>query len=586
MKKLVKLLLCAAICLPLFGCGSSKKGSDEFAEYAKTLPAVFMESTGFDTNFFFDHPEKYGIKKDLYTLQFMTLDDFKKQDKEYKKIDKALDDYDYDALTKDQKITYDVLKAALKDDENDKLTVEDRYYLTTNYFDVSSGIQSSLPFALWNYEFKNQKSLDSFIAVLNQAPKLFKKYAAFEVTRQKKGYGMSKTYMDNVIKSVHAINNSDQSYILNATYEKIDNADYIPADKKQFYKDTITNAFNNKLLPAFKQTETDLSNIKILKKGDGELASYKGGKKYYESIVTNSAGVDSMKKYTKYLDDETSRIQNRLMDVVNEYPELASLMSDSSKIYEAINNAKYTDLTDSTEVIHYLEQQISDGKDFPKIKKLHYQMNIIPESMKETTTAAAAYYVSAFDDNSGKDENMILNGSFSQNDFTSVAHESFPGHMYQHNYFKTVKHNVLRDLLSDSTYTEGWATYIQGESCKYTKEPGVCELNSINDQLTYLYFLELDKKIHYDGYSREKAYAYLKENFGITNEEDLKAMYEQLLESPAVFTNYYVGLYQFLDLKEDAKDKWGSKYSDYRFHKAVLDLGPLPMNLLRDYMKL
>ncbi len=264
MKKLVKLLLCAAICLPLFGCGSSKKGSDEFAEYAKTLPAVFMESTGFDTNFFFDHPEKYGIKKDLYTLQFMTLDDFKKQDKEYKKIDKALDDYDYDALTKDQKITYDVLKAALKDDENDKLTVEDRYYLTTNYFDVSSGIQSSLPFALWNYEFKNQKSLDSFIAVLNQAPKLFKKYAAFEVTRQKKGYGMSKTYMDNVIKSVHAINNSDQSYILNATYEKIDNADYIPTDKKQFYKDTITNAFNNKLLPAFKQTETDFKIIMLI----------------------------------------------------------------------------------------------------------------------------------------------------------------------------------------------------------------------------------------------------------------------------------------------------------------------------------
>lgn len=586
MKKLVKLLLCCAICLPLFGCGSSKKGSDEFAAYAKTLPAVLMESTGFDLNFFFDHPEKYGIKKDLYALDFMTLSDYKKQDKEYQKIEKALGDYDYDTLTKDQKITYDVLKAALKEDDNDKLTVEDRYYLTTNYFDVSSGIQSSLPFGLWNYEFKNQKSLDSFIAVLEQAPEMFKKYVAFEETRQKKGYGMSKAYMDNVLNSLHAINNSDQSYILNATYEKIDNADFIPADKKQSYKDTITQAFNDKFLQAFKQTEADLSNVKILKKGDGELASYKGGKKYYESIVTNSAGVDTMKEYTKYLDKETDRIQNRLMDVVDEYPELMSLMSDSSKIYEAISNAKYTDLTDSTEVINYLEQQISTGKDFPKIKKLDYQMNIIPDSMKETTTAAAAYYVSAFDDNSGKDENMILNGSFSQSDFTSVAHESFPGHMYQHNYFKTVKHNVLRDLLSDSTYTEGWATYIQGESCKYTKEPGVCELNSINDQLTYLYVLELDKKIHYDGYSREKAYAYMKENFGITNEADLKAQYEQLLENPAVFTNYYVGLYQLLDLKEDAKDKWGNKYSDYRFHKAVLDLGPLPMNLLREYMKL
>lgn len=586
MKKLVKLMLCCAICLPLFGCGSAKKGSDEFAEYAKTLPAVLMESTGFDINFFFDHPEKYGIKKDLYTLEFMTLGDYKKQDQEYQKINEALKDYDYDALKKDQKITYDLLKEALKEDDNKNLTVENRYYLTTNYFDVSSGIQASLPFALWNYEFKNQKSLDSFIAVLNQTPKLFEKYVSFEETRQKKGYGMSETYMDNVLKSLHAINNSDQSYILNATYEKIDNADFIAADKKQSYKDTITEAFNNKLMPAFAQTEKALSGVKILKKGDGELASYKGGKKYYESIVTDSAGVDSMEEYTEYLDNETDRIQDRLMDIVHDYPELMSLMSDSGKIYEAISNANYTDLTDSTEVIEYLEQQISSGKDFPKIKKLDYQMNIIPDSMKETTTAAAAYYVSAFDDNSGKDENMILNGSFSQSDFTSIAHESFPGHMYQHNYFKTVKHNILRDLLSDSTYTEGWATYIQGESCKYTKEPGICELNGINDQMTYLYVLELDKKIHYDGFSRKQAYSYLKENFGLTDEEDLKALYEQLLESPAVFTNYYIGLYQFLDLKERAKDKWGKNYSDYRFHKAVLDLGPLPMDLLKKYMKL
>ncbi|NBK98300.1 MAG: DUF885 family protein [Erysipelotrichia bacterium] len=480
-------------------------------------------------------------------------------------------------------MVYDLLATQ----EESDLDTNASYYLTTNYFDISSGVQANLPLALWNYEFKNQKSLDSFLATLNDAPTYFKKYVELEKTRQKKGYGMSQTYMNDVLEAIHTINTSDQNYILEATFHKIDELTFIDDHKKSTYKTDIQNAFTNTFMPAWLTLENDLSSVKISKKGEGELASYKEGKTYYLEMLKEQVDVDSIKEYTNYLKQCEKEIQQRLLALMSEYPELADLLySDESTINDALNNLHFTDLTSAQEVIEDLEKKVATKDMFPTIQTLEYQMNIVPDSMKDTIQAAAAYYLSAFDDTSGKGEQMILNGAFEQSDFTTIAHESFPGHMYQHNYFKNVKHNILRDVLSNSAYVEGWATYVENEVCAYSDNPAVCHLNNINSQLTYLKVIELDKKIHYDGISRKEAYTFLSDNFGLNDEENLDAQYTQLLENPAVFGNYYLGYYQFLSLKENAKEKWDDEYSDYQFHKLVLDLGPLPFNLLEKYAKL
>lgn len=585
MKKLQAIALALILVLPIGGCGTAKKTSKDFAAYTKTIPPILMENTSFDINFLFDHPQKYGIKKKLYTLDYISLIDFRKEANEFKKKLKELDSFDYASLTKDQKITYDLLKEQTK---NNHTKVDDLYYLTTNYFDTSAGIQAQLPMSLWVYEFKSKKSLDSYLAVLNEAPTMFKKYVDLEKTRQDKGYGMSKTYMDDVMKSFHTINTTDQSYILDSAIEKIKALDFITPQEKDSYINKITDAFQNKLLPAFAQTEKDLASITIKKKGEGALASYKGGKQYYEDYVCEASDTKSIDDYTSYLEKERTKIQQRILPLLKKYPDVRALFTsgDTQELEKKMQDVHYTDLTTSAAVIQHLEQIIQNSKDFPKIKKLDYKMESFPASMKDTTIVAAAYFLSAFDDTSGKDEQMILNGTFAQSDFTTIAHESFPGHMYQHNYFKSVPHDLLRDLLANDTYAEGWATYTEDVACDYTLQPGICHFNNINNQLTYTYVLELDKKIHYDGISRQSAYTFMKENFGISDETVLKQQYEQLLENPAVFSDYYGGYFRIMDLQDAAKKKWKDKYSAYRFHKAILDAGPLPMDLLKKYMGL
>jgi len=47
---------------------------------------------------------------------------------------------------------------------------------------------------------------------------------------------------------------------------------------------------------------------------------------------------------------------------------------------------------------------------------------------------------------------------------------------------------------------------------------------------------------------------------------------------------HYIGYIEFLELKEYAKDLFGSEYSDKQFHQAVLDIGPAPFSLLEKYL--
>ena len=46
---------------------------------------------------------------------------------------------------------------------------------------------------------------------------------------------------------------------------------------------------------------------------------------------------------------------------------------------------------------------------------------------------------------------------------------------------------------------------------------------------------------------------------------------------------YYIGYVEFLEMKKEALEAWGDDFSQKKFHKAVLDIGPAPFDLVREY---
>ena len=57
-----------------------------------------------------------------------------------------------------------------------------------------------------------------------------------------------------------------------------------------------------------------------------------------------------------------------------------------------------------------------------------------------------------------------------------------------------------------------------------------------------------------------------------------------ILGDPANYLKYYIGYVEFLELKKEAIHRWGDDFSQEKFHKAVLEVGPAPFDLLREYV--
>ena len=81
----------------------------------------------------------------------------------------------------------------------------------------------------------------------------------------------------------------------------------------------------------------------------------------------------------------------------------------------------------------------------------------------------------------------------------------------------------------------------------------------------------LDIYIHYDGADLERVRDLL-DTLGL-NTDNAETIYKVICDSPGNYLKYYVGYLEILELKEKAKELWGEEYSDYEFHKWMLETG-------------
>jgi len=92
-----------------------------------------------------------------------------------------------------------------------------------------------------------------------------------------------------------------------------------------------------------------------------------------------------------------------------------------------------------------------------------------------------------------------------------------------------------------------------------------------------------DMGIHYDGWSLDQMFDFFAE-YQITDKETLTDIYQLIVEEPAHYLKYYIGYLEFLDLKEYAQELYGEQYSDYRFHQALMKMGPAQFAILKKYL--
>ena len=304
------------------------------------------------------------------------------------------------------------------------------------------------------------------------------------------------------------------------------------------------------------------------------LCEYESGLDYYRFLLLSNVGTDmspeecitALETQLKATAKDISSLTAKNKDLYTEY---LSAVPTLSKPKEIMKNLKDDSLID-----------------FPEIKNISYKLKNVPDALCGTS-ACAFYLVPPID---SKDANIIYinNNRVDSNEmFSTLAHEGYPGHLYQTNYFLSTNPSPLRTFLHCNGYDEGWGTYAQLYSYNFIEFKNVDE--KTQNQLRQLYrdndlfSLSLsslsDLYVNYKNYDENALADYL-QSFGVDN-TTATTLYQYVIENPTTYLSYSIGYYELDKLEKDMKDSLGKSFKPSYFHEAVLNVGSCNFSILR-----
>ena len=166
-----------------------------------------------------------------------------------------------------------------------------------------------------------------------------------------------------------------------------------------------------------------------------------------------------------------------------------------------------------------------------------------------------------------------------------TLHEAVPGHHLQISRAQELSH--LPDFRRNGSYTayiEGWALYAEslGSSIGFYTDP-YSKFGRLTYEMWRACRLVVDTGMHLFGWTRQEAIDYLQENTAKT-EQDIAVEVDRYIVWPGQALAYKIGELKIKELREKAKRELGSRFDIRRFHNALLDNGPLPLDILEDVM--
>lgn len=481
----------------------------------------------------------------------------------------ALKRFDPKKLSKTQKLTYDIL--------SDYLSMEQKgtdFSLYNEYLNPSSGIQAQLPVLYEEYRFYNEDDIKTYLKLLPLTGSYFEQIIDFEKEKSSAGLFMSDAVCKEVIEQCSRFaDDGDDHYLILTFNKKVDDFKDLSDEQKTAYKKQNEKIVKEMIFPAYTSLASSLSSLLGSGKNEKGLCYLKRGRDYYKYLVYENTGcADSI------ADIETMIGQKRLSDL----SEAAALTASNPDLWTDAQKLSLSS-ADPTSVLELLKERMQS--DFPKAPDVSYSVSYIEECMEDYL--APAYYITApIDDYNAN--SIYINAktdATTMRYFTTLAHEGFPGHLYQTIMSYQSGLPAIRSILNYPGYVEGWATYVEMMSYHYAGLPDdTATLLALNQSALLSLYASTDIGIHHDGWSLSDTIKFWND-YGISDPDTIAEIYRYIISEPANYLRYYVGYLQFLELKDYAKEIFGSDYNEISFHQAVLSIGPAPFQIVKDYLK-
>lgn len=567
-KKYIDIFFFAISLMLLTACGGQqpKDENNEFEAYTEDLFCSEVAANTISLHYTLKNPEDYGITDyEISPGNFESDPDVVKASAE--NMRQSLQTFSYDGLNLQNRITFDILEYQIRTAERNA-----DYILYEEPLELVSGVQTQFPVVMSEYRFYDRQDVETYLELLEKTGDYFDSLIKFEREKADAGLFMADYALDTVLEQCRAfLDMGDGNYLYSTFADRIEDVEELTKEEKSDYIQDNALAVSDCVFPAYENLISSLEELRGSGENEKGLVNLPDGADYYELVVRRSTGsdrsVEEMEDLTRrQITDDLEAMEQVLGITTEEAQETAASMTQDS----------------AGLILSKLQDGIKET--FPEAPDTALEVKYVPEEM-EDHLSPAFYMIPAIDNT---EENVIYINRAHMNDdltlFTTLAHEGYPGHLYQTVYYESTDPDPIRSVMDFGGYVEGWATYAEMGSYYLTplsKEQAVL-LQKNSSIILGLYALA-DMGIHYEGWSRMDTVAFFS-NYGITDTETIERIYELIIGSPGNYLKYYIGYVEFLELKKDWAEEKGTEFSQKEFHEAVLEVGPAPFDIVEKYM--
>ncbi len=573
---------------------SYKRDEKLFNSLSSRLFEEEMTASTLNMHYTIAHPENFGIHDYKPMLPLYRTNGNLQSQAAAENFLAALDDIRSERLSESDAYTYTLLMRNLENSYQ-----KNKYTYYNEPLSPSSGMQTQLPILLAEYAFRSRQDVADYLSLLDQTDEYFASLLLFEQEKAANGLLMPASSLDKVIRQCNSIL-TEQSLAEGAHFLQTTFAERLVPLKEQgkLTAEEVSSLIQlnhqllcKSMLPAYQSLAEGLSTLKDDSTTLSGLAARPEGQEYYKYLWASETGsfrsIEEAKELlTAQLEQELAAIR----DLSAQYPD--AIRS------QALREEGWFPYRDAAVMLADLQERMQE--DFPSLPSYSSNMpgltvKVVDQNL-QNYCAPAFYLTAPLDDT---DNNVIyINPKSTPTGlelYTTLAHEGYPGHLYQTVYSNRTclenDENPLRQLLYYGGYVEGWALYVEFISYDYASEL-MRELGRSQDAVAIqfekhsrslqlcLYSL-LDIMIHYENASYQQI-AQVLENFGIGEASAATAIYSYIAEEPCNYPKYYFGYTEILELQKTARQQWGADYSDYEFHRFYLDCGPSDFTSLQE----
>ena len=544
------------------------KSTGSFSDFCTTLFREEMKSNTMNLHFTLKDPKAAGIDSYEITLGSLSGDSPHNQARQLKKLSEELKKYSHRSLGEKERLTCRLLSDYISRQQN---------LAAYPYYDEpltpSGGVTSQLPVLLAEYPFGNTRDIEDYLGLLSQMDTYFLGILDYEQKKADAGLFMSDEACLKVIEGCEVFTeHPDDNFLIDTFSNRLNAMDGLTDTQKNAYLKQHSKVLSDHVIPAYRQMIKGLTMLLGRGHNNWGLCNFPEGKAYYEAVVSADTGCDDsvedlFSQIAKARREDLTFCQNLL----EKNPKLAS---QSPKPDAA--------LKEENSMLSRLQKEILT--DFPAPPQTEVEICHVDPALSEYL--APAFYITAPIDDISHNR-IYINDAKNDTDiyyFTTLAHEGYPGHLYQTICRSCYGDPEVLSLRNYPGYTEGWATYTEMQSFYYAGlDPDLASLLQHNQAATLSLYATADIGIHYFGWEKEKNAAFWSE-YGVDDTATVKRITDLILEEPGNYLKYYVGYLKFRQMREQLALE-NKSFSVSAFHEAILRTGPSPFSVLEETVR-